>query len=105
MQTRCGVPSWNLGGTSMRVALQGAQKMPPHRRQWCRVRRRDLRQVQIQPYAGIIPPKQSTAACAWRCRARRRCRRKGGSGAASAAETCSKYRYSLHTLNKLPRTL
>ncbi len=42
VHTRCGVPSWNLGGSSMRAALQGAQKMLPHRRQWCRVRRRDL---------------------------------------------------------------
>lgn len=43
VQTRCGVPSWNLGGSSMRPALQDAQKMAPHRRQWCRVRRSDLR--------------------------------------------------------------
>ena len=43
VQTRCGVPSWNLGGSSMRPALQDTQKMPPHRRQWCRVRRSDLR--------------------------------------------------------------
>ena len=42
MQTRWGVPSWNLGGSSMRAALQAAQKIPPHSLQWCRALRSDL---------------------------------------------------------------
>ena len=42
VHTRCGVPSWKRGGSSMRAALQGAQNTPPHSRQWCLVRRRDL---------------------------------------------------------------
>ena len=42
VQMRCGVSSWNLGGNSMREALQGAQKIPPHNLQWCLVRLKDL---------------------------------------------------------------
>lgn len=38
MQTRCGEVSRNLGGSSSLPELHAPQKMPPHSRQWCRVR-------------------------------------------------------------------
>ena len=87
VQTRCGVPSWNLGGSSMRAALQGAQKMLPHRRQWCRVRRRDLQQSIIS-----LPSQHSSnnpaAASERRCRTLRECSCTADSPSCICCRTC-----------------
>lgn len=39
MQVRCGQGCWNLGGSRRKLELQAWQKMWPHSRQWCLLRR------------------------------------------------------------------